>query len=98
MGQVIPFQGKARRRAPARTSSGGLGPSGLDERDLGEADLGEAEILFFLGVRYCRREDQESGGGRDNDGGARRADARTARGAAASGPEVPQDGGFSTLH
>lgn len=70
MGQVIPFQGKARRRAPAWTSS----------RALGSRDLGEAEILFFLGVRYCRREEQESGGGGDNGGAARRADVRTARG------------------
>ena len=66
MGQVIPFQGKARRRAPAGATSGDPG--------------GEAEILFFLGVRYCRSEEQESGGGRDNNGAARRADVRTARG------------------
>jgi len=49
MGQIIPFQREARRRAP---------PSRLST-----SPRGDAEILFFLGVRYCR----DDNGGKDNE-------------------------------
>ncbi len=39
MGEVVPFPGEARRRAPLSRPEG------------------PAQILFFLGVRYCREED-----------------------------------------
>jgi hypothetical protein len=48
MGQIIPFQCQRRRRAPPAADA----PSGQG-----------AEILFFLGVRYCRDDNGAQSGG-----------------------------------
>jgi hypothetical protein len=51
MGQIIPFRCEKRRRAPPAADAASTG----------------AEILFFLGVRYCR---DDNGGKTQNGGGA----------------------------
>ena len=47
MGEIIPFRSGQRRRVPVEPSQG--------------PPQGPAQILFFLGVRYCREDDNMDG-------------------------------------